>query len=311
MQIVKSNSQILSTQYNQVQTRFDKSHEVLWTFINQQNMVPCFNAGLLDDLFNHHEELTKTDGFINIDNETHKIRYSVLASKTPGYFNMGGHLIKMAEAIRNKDRDTLTKYAIKSIDVVAQRTFRHNLPTLNTISLLQGETLGAGIEAAMTSDIVIAERQSILAFPEIHFNMFPAMGAYSFISRKAGVKVADKMILSGKSFTAEECYDMGIIDILAEEGEGHQAVYDYIDKQKRRAEGFLSIQKTKGFINPITYQELFNIVNLWVENALSLSERDLKMMDRFIRSQEKLFASETGGLVAAEIPMSEVRTVGL
>lgn len=311
MQIVKPHTHILDTEYKQVSTRFDKSHEVLWTFINQKNMVPCFNAGLLEDLFNHHEQLTNTGGFLEIDNEIHKIRYSVLASKTPGYFNMGGHLTKMAEAIRNKDRDALTKYAIKSIDVVAQRTFRHNLPTLNTISLLQGETLGAGIEAAMTSDILIAERQSILAFPEIHFNMFPAMGAYSFISRKAGVKVADKMILSGKSFTADECYEMGLIDIVVDEGEGEHAVYEYIDKQKRRAEGFLSIQKTKAFINPITYQELFNIVSLWVENALSLTERDLKMMDRFIRSQEKLFTIESNDSVVSQIISNEVKAVGL
>lgn len=295
MQIVKPNTHILNTKYEQVLTRFDKSHEVLWTFINQQNRVPCFNAGLLDDLFNHHEEITKTGGFLDLDNETHTVRYSVLASKTPGYFNMGGHLVKMAEAIRNKDRENLTKYAIKSIDVVAQRTFRHGLPRLTTISLLQGETLGAGIEAAMTSDVLIAERQSILAFPEIHFNMFPAMGAYSFLSRKAGVKVADKMILSGKSFTAEECFDMGIIDILADESEGEDAVFDFIDKQKRRSEGFLSIQRAKGYVNPVTYEELFNIVNLWVENALNLNDRDLKMMDRFIRSQEKLFATETTG----------------
>lgn len=311
MQIVKPQTHILETQYKQVTTRFDKSHEVLWTFINQPNRVPCFNAELLDDLFNHHAEITNTGGLINVDNETHTIRYSVLASKTPGYFNMGGHLIKMAEAIRNKDREALTKYAIKSIDVVAQRTFRHDLPRLTTISLLQGETLGAGIEAAMTSDILIAERQSILAFPEIHFNMFPAMGAYSFISRKAGVKVADKMILSGKSYSAEECYEMGIIDILADEGDGENAVYEFIEKQKRRAEGFLSIQRTKGYINPVTYDELFNIVSLWVENALSLTERDLKMMERFIRSQEKLFASESAEAVVTNITHNEAIAVGL
>lgn len=296
--------------FNQVKVRFDKSHEVLWTYLSQENMVPCFNAGLLDDLFNHHQELTNTGGFLTIDHEIHKIRYSVLASLTKGYFNMGGHLIKMAEAIRNKDRAALTAYATKSIDVVAQRTFRHDLPSLTTISLLQGDTLGAGIEAAMTSDILIAERRSTLCFPELFFNMFPGMGAYSFISRKAGSKVADKMILGGKMHTAEECFDMGIIDILVEDGEGEAAVYDFIEKQKRRSEGFLSIQKAKNMINPITYQELHGIVSIWVENALSLTERDLKVMDRFARSQEKLFS--VGGEHHVDVvERKEVKVVGL
>jgi DSF synthase len=34
---------------------------------------------------------------------------------------------------------------------------------------------------------------------------------------------------------------------------------------------------------------LIDITTVWVDSALKLSERDLKVMDRFVRSQEKLF----------------------
>jgi DSF synthase len=39
----------------------------------------------------------------------------------------------------------------------------------------------------------------------------------------------------------------------------------------------------------LTYQELIDITTVWVDAALKLNEKDLKVMDRFVRSQEKLF----------------------
>jgi len=286
-----NNSAVFSNKYKQVNTRYDASHEVLWSYIHQKETIPCFSMELLSDLFHHHEDIEQTKGMVMQDGQVQKVRYSVLASKTPGYFNMGGDLEKMAEAIRNQDRKALETYAKLSIDVVAQRIFRFNIPRLTTISLLQGETLGAGIEAAMTSDILIAERQSILCFPEMFFNMFPGMGAYSLIGRKAGLDIADKMILGCARYTAEECYEMGLVDILADEGEGEQAVYTFIEQQKKRSEGYISTLKAKKFINPITYEELSNIVSEWVENALSLNDRDLKVMARFLRAQQGLFTT--------------------
>jgi DSF synthase len=294
MMIVSNASQVntstvFSNKYSQVNTKYVASHEVLWSYIHQKEMIPCFSMSLLTDLFNHHEDIALSNGVITENEQTQRIRYSVLASKTPGYFNMGGDLEKMAEAIRIQDRKSLETYAKLSIDVVAQRIFRFNIPRLTTISLLQGETLGAGIEAAITSDILIAERQSILCFPEMFFNMFPGMGAYSLIGRKAGLDIADKMILGCARFTAEECHEMGLVDIVADEGQGERAVYDFIDQQRKRSEGYISTLKAKKFINPITHEELNNIVGEWVENALSLNERDLKVMARFFRAQQGLF----------------------
>jgi DSF synthase len=284
-----NNNKALTITYDQISTRFDQDHEALWTYMQQENRVPCANSDLMRDLYDHHNEITNTGGYIQIQDEKHKIRYSVLASKTPGYFQMGGDLILMADAARNKDRTKLTTYANNSLEVIAQRIFSFNLPSLITISLVQGQTLGAGIEAAMTSDIFIAERQSTFSFPEIIFNMFPGMGAHSLLSRKVGLSVANRMIIDAKQYTAEEFHEMGIVDILAEEGKGVQAVNDFIEKHKNSSAGLLSNQKAKKLINPITRKELFSIVELWVENALILSDRDLKMMDRFIRSQQKLF----------------------
>lgn len=290
--LIHHQQSLASKNYGQVLCQFNPEQQALWTRLYQPDRIPCINHALLQQLYAHHEDITRSGGYVQVNHQAIPIRYSVFASATPGYFNMGGDLQKMAAAIRCRDRNELEAYAKLSIDVVAQRAFRFNLDHVTKISLLQGETLGAGIEAALTSDVLIAERQAVFCFPEMFFNMIPGMGAYSLIARKAGMAVADKMIMGCERYTAEECQALGLIDIVVEEGEGEAAVNEYIHKNSKRAEGFLAAQRAKAHVHPLTYDELAAIVAIWVENALSLNPRDLKVMDRFYRAQARLFGAE-------------------
>jgi DSF synthase len=287
MQLVHNPHELLSAEYSQLRTRFDVDHGALWTLV-YQDAVPCVTTELLKDLGDKHRAIENSRGRILVGNELHEIRYSVLASITPGVFNLGGQLALFRQLIRSHDRDALLRYAVACIDVIFPRMRHFDLP-LATITLLQGDALGGGLEAALASDIVIAERKCQLGFPEILFNLFPGMGAYSLIARKVSPKFAERMILGGKMYSAEELYEAGLIDVLAEDGGGVEAVNDYIRKQERRSNGFLAVQKARHRFNPLTYQELIDITTVWVDAALKLNEKDLKVMDRFVRSQEKLF----------------------
>ena len=42
------------------------------------------------------------------------------------------------------------------------------------------------------------------------------------------------MILSGRIYTAEELHQIGLVDVVAEDGEGEVALYEWIKKQHRR-----------------------------------------------------------------------------
>ena len=287
MKLVQNPHDLLKTDYSQLCTRFDVDHGVLWTLVNQDS-IPCVTPELLKDLGDHHRAIEHAHGKLLVGNRLHAIRYSVLASITPRVFNLGGQLVLFRKLIRDQDRESLLQYAVACIDVIFPRMRHFNLP-LSTITLLQGDALGGGLEAALASDIVIAERSCQLGFPEILFNLFPGMGAYSLVARKVSPKFAEKMILGGKIYSAEELYEAGLIDILVEDGKGVEAVNEYIKKQERRSNGFMAVQKARHRFNPLTYQELIDITTVWVDAALKLNEKDLKVMDRFVRSQEKLF----------------------
>lgn len=287
MQVAVHTNGPLTAKYVHMSTRFDPEQQILWTLLDPLS-VPCFNLELLTELRHHHDAIEASGGQVRSDATMANIRYSVLASLTPGIFNLGGQLALFKRLIVEHDKKALLHYATKCVDVIAQRVHHFGLP-LATITLVQGDALGGGFEAALTSDVIIAERSAQMGFPEILFNLFPGMGAYSLVARKAGTRIAEKMILSGRIYSAEELYDMGLVDVLAEDGDGVNALHDYIRKQERRANGFMALQKAKQRFSPLPYEELFDITTVWVDAALKLCEKDLKVMDRLIRSQEKLF----------------------
>ena len=59
------------------------------------------------------------------------------------------------------------------------------------------------------------------------------MGALSFLTRKIGASMAEKMVFSGKIYTAAELHEMGVVDVLVEDGMGEQAVYDLVERNDR------------------------------------------------------------------------------
>jgi len=56
-------------------------------------------------------------------------------------------------------------------------------------------------------------------------------------------------------------------------------------------------------VNPVTLDELIDVVDIWAEAALNLTEADLRKMDRLCSAQNRRLAnlqSQTPALVAAE-----------
>ena len=131
--------------------------------------------------------------------------------------------------IRASDRDGLFHYAKSCIDMLH---VSYHLP-ITTISLVQGDAFGGGFEGALTRRVLIAERQAQMGLPEILFNLFPGMGAYSLLARRLDPARAERLILSGRMYSAEELYEMGVVDVLAENGQGEEGGHAYMKKQNR------------------------------------------------------------------------------
>lgn len=263
----------------QLKTFYDGKNKAAWLLMRGAPR-PSFTMKLLDGISEYFDsierEMEQTNG--------EKYDYLISGSDVDGIFNLGGDLDLFTDLIRQQDREGLLQYAIKSIDLV-YRNLTHLNSDLTTITLVQGDALGGGFESAISANVVVAERGVKMGLPEVLFNLFPGMGAFSILSRKIGYSAAEKMILSGGLYTAEQLYEMGVVDILAERGEGEIAVYRYIKTANRTFNTYRSMQKVKDICNQISYEELKDIAVVWTDSALQLREKDLRMMSRLVRRQ--------------------------
>jgi DSF synthase len=233
------------------------------------------------------------------DPEQPDVRYMVTASSHPGVFNYGGDLGRFAELIQARDHERLLHYAKACIEPLYLNAVHLNRDGLKSIALVQGDALGGGFECALSGNVVIAERGVKMGFPEILFNLFPGMGAMTLLGRKIGYTQAEKVILSGKLYSAEEMHALGAVDILAEPGEGEQAVYEFVRKETRQRNGALALRAAREIAQPISHDELMRIAEIWVDAALRLEAKDLRMMER-------LAARQTGKAEAAPAAASSV-----
>lgn len=266
----------LEESFSSLDIQYDHQRQLAWYRMNAQPR-PCFTPALLEEIDLWFDHLTREPEYAHIN-------YIVMGSSIPAAFNLGGDLNLFCDLIRNKDRDGLMRYAIACIKPL----FRIHTglgKNVTTISLVQGDALGGGCEVAISSDILIAERSAKMGLPEILFNLFPGMGAYSFLSRKIGPVQAEKMILGGRLYSAEEMFELGLVDAIAEDGEGEKAVLEYIKKENRARNGYRAFRQAKRHCNAVTYDELKKITTIWVDSALNLNDNNLRMMERLVTRQ--------------------------
>jgi DSF synthase len=286
----------------QFEVEFDAEYGVIWGMFNPRG-TPCFSLGLLNDIRAHDEQLELNKGKVLYEGEVHDARYYVAGSKVPGVFNLGGDLGLFMLLINARDRDALSAYARRCIDCIYPRIRHYGCPTLTTISLVQGDALGGGFETALSSDVIIAEESANLGLPEILFNLFPGMGAVSLLTRRIGLRAAEEFILSGRIHKAKELAEMGLVDVVAPDGMGECAAYEWIRKNDRRRNGMQAVFHSRGYVHPITREELDQIAEAWVDAALRLDEKDLRMMKRLVGAQQRRLA---GDLSPAPIGAAQV-----
>jgi DSF synthase len=265
--------------YPQLDTFYDEKYKIGWFYMNGAPR-PCFTPTLLKSLTSYLSDV-KAEMRLT---QQQKYDYLVVASRYEGIFNLGGDLDLFTDLIRQHDRDALFNYAVHCIDILFDNLLHFNTD-LTTITLIQGDALGGGFEAALSSNIVIAEKGTKMGLPEVLFNLFPGMGAYTLLRPRVGAAKAREMILSGKLYTAEELYQLGAVDILAEQGEGDLAVYRYIDKAKKSPNSYEAMAKITDMCNPVDYDELIAIAHIWADAALKITDKDIKMMQRLVKRQ--------------------------
>ena len=257
--------------------------------------IQCYSLAAMSELRQMLDDITANPGLV---------RHFVMTSDVPRVFNFGGDLALFVLLVRARDLDSLKLYARLCVDLVWWMEGAADLGVHTTV-LAQGDTLGGGLESVLPFHKVIFERSAQAGFPEVLFNLFPGMGGWDFTVRKAGFAVANEMILSGRLYTADELHFRGMVDLVVDDGAGDMAIEQVVREVDPRLRGTLAALRARRLAAPIRLETLLDIVDLWASTALTLTDRDLRLMERLARAQ----ARKAGG--ADEGAVEEIKRIEL
>ena len=268
-------------QLSELDVLYEGESSTLWTYMSPEGR-PSFTPALLRD-FESWQDLIEA-GF---GPEKVPLRYLVLGSRSADVFCFGGDLDLFQQLIRSRDRRGLVEYGHRCCAILDRNIRTLDIPML-TIGLVQGTALGGGFEALLSFDHIIAEKHATFGLPEIMFGLYPGMGAHALLARKLGSAMADRIIGSNETYTAEQMYDLGIVQQLAEPGDGVNAVREFIKKSDRRHAGLVGARRAIKRVWQLELAELNRITEIWADTALELREQDLKVMNRLVAAQARL-----------------------
>ena len=267
-----------------IRVESEPSGDAHWMYMHSDvapGVRPCFRSQMLDDVLSFMNSITLRES----QRQPGKLRHLVVASDASA-FNLGGDLEYFCDSIRRQDRHALLTYARQCVRGV--HAFHTGLDAgAHSIALVQGDALGGGFEAALSCHTIVAEEGVGMGLPEVLFDLFPGMGAYSFLCNRFFFCQAEKMSLSGEVYSSEEMYRLGVVDVLVPKGQGESAVQDLIRQQQRAPHSYLAMNAVRRIGQPVSYDELMGITEVWVDTALTLGDKSLKMMERIVRAQEK------------------------
>ena len=261
----------------------DASLQAVWVEFKYEGR-PCFTRELLEDVLAVQRSIRQTVLSGQQQAQNDRLLFQVVASTDCRAFSLGGDLSYFLQLIEAGDHESLRNYAKTCIDIQYAITTHYDTP-FTTIALVEGEALGGGFEAALSANLLVAESQSRFGFPEISFGMFPGMGAISLLARRVTPSTARKLIMDQRIYTAEELHELGVVDILVARGEGREATADYMRRHIGLVSGLQGFQQAVERVYPLEYDELADVVDLWVESAMKVNDRNKRLMEYFARAQ--------------------------
>ncbi|WP_034915077.1 MULTISPECIES: crotonase/enoyl-CoA hydratase family protein [Erwinia] len=263
-------------QTSQLSAYYEEERNTMWMLLRAQPR-PSFNHALMEEIMNLSYAAQRSG--LPID-------FWVTGSMVPGMFNAGGDLRFFVESIKNGQREALRAYARACVDCIhaAARGFDTGAVS---IAMVEGSALGGGFEAALAHHFILAQSTARMGFPEIAFNLFPGMGGYSLVARRAGMKLAEELICEGEAHTAEWFLSRGLVDKIFEPEEAYQTTRTFIDLMRPKLNGVRAMLKARQRVLQLTRGELMDITEDWVDFAFRLEPKDIAYMERLVQLQDR------------------------
>ncbi len=157
-----------------------------------------------------------------------------------------------------------------------------------TIAVLNGDCLGGGLELAACADYRIAERHARIGMPETGLGILPGWSGTQRAVRRFGQQVVRRMAIFGEVFSAEDAFQLGLVDQLCEKSQGMAAASALAAKLLARSPQ--ATATTKMLINAAEGEERERVLDA-IAGELAAGSRDLaKGLDAFRNKRKPDFS---------------------
>lgn len=173
---------------------FDTKDRIGVITFNRPKALNALNQELLCEL---------DDAITQVEN-TPDIQVLVLTGSGDKAFVAGADISELAQ---------MTPLLAKKFARLGQKTFSRleSLP-IPVIAAVNGYALGGGTEVALACDFIYASDKGVFGLPEITLGLIPGFGGTQRLQRLVGTNMARELIFTGKTVTAGDAKEMGIVN---------------------------------------------------------------------------------------------------
>ncbi len=143
------------------------------------------------------------------------------------------------------------------------------------IAALNGHTVGGGLEIALAADIRLAKKEGgKLGLPEVNLGVLPGTGGTQRLARALGKSKAIELMVTGRTFSFDEAYDLGLVNEIFERDTFWDEVMTY----------------AKQFVPPNKASKAVGRIKRAVQSGIEVSFQSGLAMER--EMQQLLFQSD-------------------
>jgi enoyl-CoA hydratase len=208
----------------------EKDGHVLTVTINRPDKKNAVNAEVLCGL---------SDAWHRLDAD-HDLRVAILTG-AGGNFCAGMDLGVINKLTSGRPpEDEFEERMAKDMSIIFDGWLKTYRPTKPVIAAVEGFALAGGTEILQGTDIRVAGESAVFGVTEAQRALFPMAGSTVRLPRQIPYTLAVEMLLTGNSYTAAECKEMGLIGHVVPDGQAMKAAVQIAERIA--ANGPLAVQ---------------------------------------------------------------------
>jgi len=126
--------------------------------------------------------------------------------------------------------DEFEERMAKDMSIIFNGWLKTYRPTKPVIAAVEGFALAGGTEILQGTDIRVAGESAVFGVTEVQRALFPMAGSTVRLPRQVPYTIALEMLLTGDSYTAAECREMGLIGRVVPDGQAQRVAGEIAER---------------------------------------------------------------------------------